>query len=432
MKNHSPSHWKTQLNHSIDTIINHKDIYFECPETAFSRTQKISLRDTMLFPMVADNNVTAIELLDYFPEDSLPSQAAMSYRRNQIKTSAYKAVFDSFTSKIPSKRTFHGLYVIACDGTRVNTPYNPNDRDSFVDHIDGRKGYNQYHLTTCYDVLNEVFTDAVIQSYHSMNEKLAFNDMMDRYNGTHNLLFVVDRGFAAYNVIAHAINNGHKFLIRLPIPMAKNVFRDTVKLNEMDTCDMEDSIYVGRVRNKDSKCLSNYHFIKSSKRYDYIEPKSKDIDCFDVRLVKLILPGGNTEYLLTNLPQKDFTLSDLKELYRLRWGIETSYRYLKYASGLVHMHSIKPKFIFQEIFAKLTLYNFCTAVMQTIHVKCSGNLKHSYKIEKTYLIKACIRFIKGMIDSIIPLVEKRKVSVRAGRSFERNVRRQHADTLHYR
>ncbi len=437
MKNPSPSYWKETLLQSIDMLIDHKELYFEHPETAFSRTQKISLRDTMLFPMIADHNTTAVELLDYFSKDgllidTLPSQAAMSYRRDLLKVTAFKAVFDDFASKVPAEKTFKDLHVIACDGTRLNTPYNPKDPKSFVNSIEGRRGFNQYHLTTCYDVLNDIFTDVVIQDYYSMNEKLALNEMMDRCKRTSHLLFVADRGFASYNVVAHAVNNGHKFLIRLTHPMAKNIFPDTVNLDEVEKCDVEDTFYVGRVRDKNSKALRNYHFVHNEKTYDYIQVKSKKIDEFHVRLVKFELPSGNTEYLLTNLPQEKYALNDLKELYRMRWGVETSYRYLKYASGMVHMHSIKPNFIFQEIFAKLTLYNFCTAVKQCTHAETPGELKHNYVVEKTYLIKVCIRYLKDMLSDIVSLIEKRKVPVRADRSFERNIRRQHADTLNNR
>lgn len=96
------------------------------------------------------------------------------------------------------------------------------------------------------------------------------------------------------------------------------------------------------------------------------------------------------------------------------------------------MHSVKPQFIFQEIYAKLTLYNFCTAIKQCTEIENSSKQKHQYVIEKTYLIKCCIRFLRDMLDDIIKLVEKRKVPVRAGRKFDRNLRRQHADTLQYR
>lgn len=432
MKKQSPTNWKKSLLKSIDKLQDNKKEYFEKPETAFSRTQKISLWDTILFPMVADNETVPIELLDYFPIDKLPSQAAISYRRDQLSFSAYKAVFDDFTKKIPQKEMFNDMLVIACDGTRLNTPYNPKDSDSFVNCIEGRKGFNQYHLITCYDVLNEVFTDAVIQGYYSMNEKSAMCTMMDRYSKDQNVLFVADRGFASYSVIAHAMNNGHNFLIRLTVPMAQNIFRDTQCINSSDEFDAEDTFYVGRVKNKTSKSLENYHYMNSTRTYDCIPVGDKTIDSFYVRLVKIQLSDGNDEYLLTNLPKQTFSLADLKELYRIRWGIETSYRYLKYASGLVHMHSIKPKFIFQEIYAKLTLYNFCTAVKQGTNIKNFNELKHKYVIEKTYLIKCCIRFLKDMLDDIVKLVEKRKVPVRTGRKSNRNLRRQHADTLQYR
>ena len=59
-------------------------------------------------------------------------------------------------------------------------------------------------------------------------------------------------------------------------------------------------------------------------------------------------------------------------------------------------------------------------------------LQYIYVIDKTYLFKTCIRFLKGKLKKIQELFIKRKVPVRAGRKFERILRRQHADTLQYR
>ena len=41
--------------------------------------------------------------------------------------------------------------------------------------------------------------------------------------------------------------------------------------------------------------------------------------------------------MAASLPSS-FTLADIKELYHLRWGIETSFRDLKYTLGLVDLH----------------------------------------------------------------------------------------------
>ncbi|MCR0487373.1 transposase, partial [[Clostridium] innocuum] len=35
------------------------------------------------------------------------------------------------------------------------------------------------------------------------------------------------------------------------------------------------------------------------------------------------------EYLISNLPMNEYSIDDLKELYHLRWTIETSYNRLK-------------------------------------------------------------------------------------------------------
>ena len=45
-------------------------------------------------------------------------------------------------------------------------------------------------------------------------------------------------------------------------------------------------------------------------------------------------------------------------LYTKPWGIETSFRELKYAVGLVNFHAKKQEYIIQETFARLIMYNF--------------------------------------------------------------------------
>lgn len=65
-------------------------------------------------------------------------------------------------------------------------------------------------------------------------------------------------------------------------------------------------------------------------------------------------------------------MQDIKELYPLRWEIETSYRELKYHLGLNTLHSKKRVLIEQEIYAKLILYNFCSRVSNPIQIKEKG------------------------------------------------------------
>ena len=50
---------------------------------------------------------------------------------------------------------------------------------------------------------------------------------------------------------------------------------------------------------------------------------------------------NTTEVIMTNLSQEEFSASEIKKIYGMRWGIETSFRDLKYTIGLNYYHSKK-------------------------------------------------------------------------------------------
>lgn len=59
------------------------------------------------------------------------------------------------------------------------------------------------------------------------------------------------------------------------------------------------------------------------------------------RVVRFLISDGNYETVYTNLDAEDFPIGKIKDLYRVRWGIETSFRALKYAVGLASLHDKK-------------------------------------------------------------------------------------------
>lgn len=57
------------------------------------------------------------------------------------------------------------------------------------------------------------------------------------------------------------------------------------------------------------------------------------------RVVRFKLTEYSYEVLLTNLSEDEFSVVDLKELYAMRWRIETFFRDLKYSLALSYFHS---------------------------------------------------------------------------------------------
>lgn len=103
----------------------------------------------------------------------------------------------------------------------------------------------------------------------------------------------------------------------------------------------------------------------------------------NLRVVRFPISDNEYECILTNLPDNEFSIDEIKELYALRWGIETSFRELKYAVGLACFHSKKREYIIQEIWARLILYYFFGRMKTSVYLCCP----------KRFIIKNCLTFI---------------------------------------
>ncbi|WP_076110722.1 transposase [Paenibacillus borealis] len=80
------------------------------------------------------------------------------------------------------------------------------------------------------------------------------------------------------------------------------------------------------------------------------------------RVVRFVLPNGAYETVITNLSATEFPPDEIKSIYNRRWGIETSFRALKYTVGLTNFHAKRREYITQEIFARMILYNFAEMI----------------------------------------------------------------------
>nr|WP_283214804.1 transposase [Paenibacillus sp. HWE-109] len=107
---------------------------------------------------------------------------------------------------------------------------------------------------------------------------------------------------------------------------------------------------------------------------------------------------------MTNLSAADFPPDKLESIYNMRWGIETSFRALKYTVGLTSFHAKKQEFIIQEIFARMIMYNF--AEMMTSHVVISQmDKRHHYQVDFTVAVHVCRHFLRSKDNEPPPDVE---------------------------
>ena len=117
----------------------------------------------------------------------------------------------------------------------------------------------------------------------------------------------------------------------------------------------------------------------------------------------------------------------------MRWGIETSFRDLKHTLGLLHLHAKKVEFILQEIFAKLTMYNFCELITQSVVIQ-QKQKKYAYKVNFSDAVHVCFEFFrKNLPPPIVEAMLMKYISpIRPGRKDTRKQTQKPAVSFTYR
>ena len=176
--------------------------------------------------------------------------------------------------------------------------------------------------------------------------------------------------------------------------------------------------------NTDKRYVNVVH-LPSNVNFDYLPAKSnyKDPASFyglSFRIARFQISEDTYETVLTNLDKEQYPLEKLKQLYALRWGIETSFRDLKYTIGMLDFHSKKVMCIQQEIYAHLIMYNF--AEMITSHVVIEKKQrKYTYKANFSVASHLCRLFYRGKTTSpdLETIIAKNVIPIRPDRHGER-------------
>ena len=352
--------------------------------------------------------------------------SAVTQRRAQLDPAVFRAVFDNFNSDCADNDFFRGYRLFAVDGTTVNLPRNPA-APSFVCHEGIPKGVNQLHLTPLYDILSRTFADAVIQPEPKKDEIGALITMLKRHDFVQKTIFIGDRGFESYNLIAHLLEKPNAdFLIR--VKQSRSAMREVAKLPMLELdCDIGFTITTTQT-NEDKQ--SGYIYLqvpKKSKansktrrgRWDFPSPYPMRF-----RICRFQLDNGEFETVATSLP-RSFTLDDIKTLYHMRWGIETSFRDLKYTLGLVNLHGRSDAFAEQEIYAHLTAFNFTSRICQNVIVRQPKEGVYAYRINFKMAVALCREFIRTPgtdSEKLTREIARYTVPIRPGRADQRDLR----------
>jgi len=298
----------------------------------FSRHGKLGFANLVLLSLNFRARTTQIEIEDFYELIGNPDNAATTPgymdARTKLKPEAFGMLLDE-TVKLaagehPTLQTYKGYRLYAIDGSIVTLEDTIALRSEFG-VSGGEKGVASARLSTLTDVLNSgIIMDTQFTKY-SVGERecaLCHHKKLETLGIGNESIVLYDRGYISEQMISDLNSKGIHYVFRVPKGWNKAV----------------DSIETG------------------TDTVIEIEVRKTPLT---VRVVKFLLDNGEEETLLIDpkLPADIFTLEIMKDLYFLRWKIETNYRVLKSGLQLENFTGTSSLFIKQDVYATSVLVN---------------------------------------------------------------------------
>lgn len=315
----------------------------------FTRSGKLGFQNAVLLGIQLMKGSLSVDIYNSLTINNLKpvTKSAYSQVRYEISTSFYqdlngrmlKDVYEQSRNNDESSlgiKRWKGFLIHAIDGTKITLPNLESLAAVFGKQIGGSKSKPTNTVMALvmisYDVLNHYIIKSEVSPLKT-GELTVLKNWVKSLDS--NAIYVLDRGFASA-FICHLFNQENKhFVIRAKLGFNK-VVKEFVASGATDVIlDIETS----KIENFENETIKK-------------GTKAK------VRLVKAILPNGTLEVLITSLlDQEAFPSSDFKELYNLRWGVETAIDRLKNQLSLMCFSGLKKEAIYQDVYATIFVHN---------------------------------------------------------------------------
>jgi len=428
---------KERIMSIIADMASKKEEFVKAPGKDFTRKRKLSFEDTIILMLSMGGGSLNKELIEYFNYDlNIATSSAFIQQRDKLLTETFKYLLYEFTSPTENLNSYQGYRLLAVDGSDLLIPHDPNNRKTYFKTQPDIRGFNLLHLNAMYDLCNKVYEDGSIQLGRDAHEIKALTDMVDdSLLKEEKVIVIADRGYESYNTFSHIEQKGWKYLIRVK-DIESNGIVSTLDLSITGEFDEQFTRTLTRKKGVEFRHRSDiYKVIHYGVTFDYLESIGKVYYPMCFRIVRVKISEDNYHTFITNLDPKAFGIEQIKQIYHMRWGIETSFRELKHTLALASLHSKKIECITQEVFAKMIMYNFCEII--TLHVVIQQKpRKHTYQVNFSIAMSICRHFFRTLEHAHLPnievLIQKFILPVRQNRKYPRKVKSKVFVSFNYR
>lgn len=388
--------------------------------TDFTRKRSLSFSNMVTLHINLLKRSLSVELESFFSHigSSTVTKSAFCQQRRKLKPVFFCGWNDALTSSYyrharGQERRWRGFRVFAIDGTKLSLPNTPALRQHFgySTNQHGTKSATA-RASILYDVLNKLVVKSKLCPLKEAERTTACDliPFLDKED-----LLLLDRGYPSFMLFYLLINKQDcHFVMRAQANFSKVV-------DEFRSCGKKDEIVTLR---------ATYKAIKGLRSQGVEIPPETEIK---VRLVRIRLDDGQDEILITNLyDTKAYTLPVLKELYFLRWPVETTYGYLKNELQVECFSGISPICIEQDFYANIFVFNLqavieegCEEYVRTVNrqrtIKYKINKNVCWALMKGRVIDLFLHAEQAgyLLKELTSLFERYLEPVRPGRKYPR-------------
>lgn len=347
-------------------------------EKHFVRSRKLSMLQVvqyLLYTSKASMYQNLVSIRSDLPIISFPqiSKQAVSKARQGIHPSLFRDLFylsvDLFYKNIEKRNTWHGFHLFAIDGSKFELPNSKSNFEFFGEmfgYPDPNRRFTMGLASIVYDVLDDYIVHASLHRYLASERSAALDHLknLETLGIYQNSIVIFDRGYYSEDLFRYCNTHGHLCLMRLKekIKIAKSCNGDSISILSGD--------------------------------------KKKGTTDIKIRVIEVTLNDGSKEYLGTNVFDDSLTGDMFRELYFLRWPVESKYLELKKRLEVESFSGATTTSIFQEFYLNMLFSNLSSLIKN--HV--DENIRNSENPANKYRYQANRSFIIGQLKKTLPKI----------------------------
>jgi len=353
------------------------------------------------------------------------SKQAYSKARMKLRHEGYISLNDILLEEYYQRdyRTYKGHRLLGVDGSKIELPHGDLIEQEFGKINHDSSAINGAKAIVVYDLLNELLIDSELSKYNVSERAIAL-EQFERIKVSGKQMkdiVIADRGFPSLEVFVKLMELGYDFLIRYT---GQQFLKETLPLVESSESELEIEISL-------TEGYARQNNLAIKKLLEEGAPEK-----IKLRIVKIELSDGKSEYLITSLLSRDeHKIDDFNYLYNLRWNEEVFFNFQKNVVEIEKFSGKTVESIKQDYYSRIFVGSLHALIIEDAQAEIDTEISRDEKLKYSqYKINKTMSFglLRGSLEELITAknwhkkynelvtkIKKHKVPVRNGRTFER-------------